>query len=284
MDRRQARDALAPGGVVGIGASTGGLDAIIRVVRRLPDDFPAGICIVLHLPSAGRSLLAPILSRSTGLRVVEAEDRQPLRPGTVYVAPNDRHLVIVDGRLRLERGPKENGVRPAVDVMLRSLAAAYGERSVAVILSGALGDGAAGALAVRRAGGTVLVQDPDDATAVSMPESAMRAVGEAAAVLRAGEIGPALARLVGPPTMEEDTGMGQAEDAIVIEQGSAVEAAMWSALGALEERAEFLEHVAVRYGDQRPHLRDRFNGAADDARERAQLIRGALDPQPELVG
>jgi two-component system chemotaxis response regulator CheB len=309
--------------VVGIGASAGGVDALIRLVRELPEDFAAPICVVVHLPASGRSLLAPILSRHTRLAVFPAADEQLIEPGRIYVAPNDRHLIVEEGRLRLDRGPKENGVRPAVDVMLRTLAAAYGPRAVAVILSGALGDGAAGVVAVRNAGGTVVVQQPDDATVPSMPEAALAAVGGADAVLDASAIGVALARLVPPAKLEEHAGMtaadkplaesadrpegppspftcpecngslweirdGEAvryrcrvghsysEDAMVIEQGGAVEAALWSALEALEERAEFLRRVAERHGERRPRLRDRFTGAAEDALDRAELIRTAL--------
>jgi two-component system chemotaxis response regulator CheB len=326
--------------VVGIGASAGGIDALIELVRSLPSDFGGAICVVLHVPASGRSLLAPILGRYTLLEVVLAQAEQPLEPGRIYVAPNDRHLIVVDGWLRLDRGPKENGVRPAVDVLLRTLAAAYGGRAIAVILSGALSDGSAGALAVRRAGGTVVIQDPADATVASMPESALRAVGGADAVLHAAAIGQALAALVEPVTIEKNevvmqaenpetetaerpkgppspftcpecngslwelrdgeivryrcrVGHSYAEDAMLIEQGSAVEAALWSALEALEERAEFLRRIAERHGDRRPRLRDRFTGAADDALERAELIRRALgatgerphalDPHAEMV-
>jgi two-component system chemotaxis response regulator CheB len=192
-----------------------------------------------------------------------------------------------------------------------------------VILSGALGDGSAGALAVRQAGGAVIVQDPTDATVPSMPQSALRAVGDADAILRASAIGPALGALVGTQPTQEDlvmapprdpiaetaarpagapspftcpechgplwelaesdlvryrcrVGHGYSEDALVIEQGSAVEAALWSALEALEERAEFLRRVAGRHGEARPRLYERFSGAAEDALERAELIRSAL--------
>lgn len=340
MDLTDAERGGAPARVIGIGASAGGVDALMRLVRKLPADLSAAICVVLHVPSSGRSLLAPILGRHTDLQVVEAQDGEPLAAGRVYVAPNDRHLMLADGEVRLDRGPKENGVRPAVDPMLRTLAASYGPHSVAVILSGALGDGSAGVVAVREAGGAVIVQDPDDATVPSMPESALRAVGSADAVLQASEIGPALERMVGSDAMQEDTTMtpveesyaegparpdgppspftcpecngslweikdGQAvrytcrvghsysEDAIVVEQGSAVEAALWSALEALEERAEFLRRVASRHGDGRPRLRDRFNSASEDALQRAELIRRALgtsgdrphalDPQAETA-
>jgi two-component system, chemotaxis family, protein-glutamate methylesterase/glutaminase len=313
-----------PARVVGIGASAGGVDALIRLVRHLPAELPAAICIVLHVPATGRSLLAPILDRVTDLAVGVAVDGEPLMRGRVYIAPPDRHLTVAEGRIQLGRGPKENAVRPAVDPMLRSLAAAYGEHSVAVVLSGALGDGSSGALAVKQAGGTVIVQHPDDATVPSMPESAMRAVGDVDAVLPSHEIGAALVELAdgarqvrenpgvpagrrpleetvdrpsGPPSAftcpechgplwEVDEGLlvsfrcrvghGFSEDALIVEQGSAVEAALWSALEALEERAEFLRRVAARHGDRRPRLRDRFDGAARDAVERAGLIRRAL--------
>ena len=328
MHVREAEDGDPSGRVVGIGASAGGVDALIRLVRELPDDFGAAICIVLHVPASGRSLLAPILDRRSRLPATEARDGEPIRPGRIYVAPNDRHLTVSDGHLELGRGPKENGVRPSVDVMFRTLAASYGARAVAVVLSGALGDGSAGALAIYNAGGTVLVQDPEDATVASMPESTLRAVAAPHAVLGAADLGLALARVVPRAVMEEDRGMvrvdkpldesaerpdgppspftcpecsgslweisdgeirryrcrvghSYSEDAMVIEQGGAVEAALWSALEALEERAEFLRRVAERHGARRPRLRDRFNGAAQDALERAELIREALGTRGE---
>jgi two-component system chemotaxis response regulator CheB len=317
-------DRVAFGRVVGIGASAGGVDALIRLFRHVEPDIPAAILVVLHVPPTGRSMLAPILDRHTALDVRVAEHGEELVAGRVYVAPPDRHLIVSGSRVQLERGPKENAARPAVDPMLRSLAASYGEDAVAVILSGALGDGSSGALAVKLAGGTVLVQDRDDATIPSMPESAVRAVGRADAVLPADAIGPALAQLAGgraqmrenvtvgavtdpveqgpdrpggPPTsftcpecqgplwqVEEGdvaryrcrVGHRYSEESLLIEQGTAVEAALWSALEALEERAEFLKRVAHRHGDRRPHLRDRFESAASDALGRAELIRRAL--------
>jgi two-component system, chemotaxis family, protein-glutamate methylesterase/glutaminase len=313
-----------PRRVVGIGASAGGIDALTKLVGNLPAGLPAAVCVVLHVPATGRSLLAPILARHTALDVRMATDGESVRAGRVYVAAPDRHLTVDGGRLRLGRGPKENGVRPAVDPMLRSLAAAYRDRAVAVVLSGALGDGSSGSVAVRQAGGVVLVQDPDDATVPSMPESALRALGGADAVLPAAALGPALAELAdGGPAMREHVavtvggnpyaagperpagapvpftcpecngplweleesgvvryrcrvGHGFSEDSLVVEQGGAVEAALWSALEALDERAEFLHRLAARHADARPRLRDRYEGAAADAHERAELIRRAL--------
>ena len=312
--------------MIGIGASAGGVDALIRLVRHLPSDLPAAVCVVLHVPASGRSVLAPILDRHTDAAVDVAAHGRELEPGRVYVAPPDRHLTVADGRLQLDRGPKENGVRPAVDPMLRSLGESYGDRAVAVVLSGALGDGSNGALAVRRAGGTVIVQDPGDATVASMPEHALRAVGAADAVLPAAAIGEALARMADGTAIGEDgvmtssrdragesaeppdrapsaltcpechgplwhvaegdgprfrcrVGHGFSEDSLLVEQGTSVEAALWTALQALEERAEFLNGVADRHGERRPRLREHYDSAARDALHRAGLIRRALAPQ-----
>ena len=298
----------------------------MRIFRHLDRDLKAAVLVVLHVPATGRSLLAPILDRESELDVRVAEHGEPLVSGRVYVAPPDRHLIVSGGNVQLDRGPKANAVRPAVDPMLRSLATSYGEDAVAVILSGALGDGSSGALAVKLAGGTVLVQDPDDATVRSMPGSALRAVGRADAVLPAEAIASALGRLAdgragmrenavvaattdpdsdgpdrpdGPPTgfmcpecqgplwqVEEGghrcrVGHGYSEESLLIEQGTAVEAALWSALESLEGRAEFLGRVADRHGDRRPRLRDRFETAAADALARAELIRRALGTSGE---
>jgi two-component system chemotaxis response regulator CheB len=179
---------------IGIGASAGGVDALTEIVRGLPPELDACVLIILHLPAAGPSLLSRILGRHSRLPVAQAQDGEPLLAGHVLVAPPDRHLLVVDGRLRLDAGPKENGARPAIDPTLRSLAAAYGPRAIAVILSGALGDGAHGALAVAAAGGGVIVQDPHDALVTSMPRHAIDAVGAAATVLHLDKIAPELVR------------------------------------------------------------------------------------------
>jgi two-component system chemotaxis response regulator CheB len=146
------------------------------MLRELPPDLRAAVCLVLHIPAASRSLLAEILDRQTPLPVAAAIDGDEMRAGHVYVAPPDRHLRVQAGRVRLERGPKENGVRPAIDPLFRSVAQEYGENATAVVLSGSLSDGAGGAAAVAAAGGSVLVQDPHDALVPSMPESALAAV------------------------------------------------------------------------------------------------------------
>ena len=180
-----------PPGVVALGASAGGLDALQRSVAALGADFPLAIVVVVHIPAASRSLLADIIARRTALSVTPARDGEPLQGRHIFVAPPDRHVLVTADRLVLDRGPKENGARPAIDPLFRSLAHGWGSRGLAVVLSGALADGASGAAAMAAAGGTVLVQDPADAVVASMPEAALRAVPSARA-LAAGDIGAAL--------------------------------------------------------------------------------------------
>lgn len=149
----------------------------MTIVRQLAPDFPAPICIVLHIPPDSHSLLAHILEREGGLPAKEAEDGERYRNGTIYVAPPDRHLLISrDGRLRVVRGPRENRHRPAIDPLFRSAAAALGPAVVGVILTGALDDGTAGLVAVKKSGGTVIIQDPRDALYPAMPSSALEHV------------------------------------------------------------------------------------------------------------
>ena len=197
-----------PSLVIGFGASAGGVEALRSALSQLPADLDAAVFVVLHLPASGKSLLAPILARVTPLETEVAVDGEPVLAGRVYVAPADRHLLVQDGRVLLSGGPKENGTRPAVDPTLRSLAIGYGSRAVAVILSGALGDGSAGAAAVADAGGVVIVQDPDEAVVPSMPESARRAVGDRARVAPSAEIATLVAALADERReMREDVAM-----------------------------------------------------------------------------
>jgi two-component system chemotaxis response regulator CheB len=163
--------------MVVIGTSAGGVEALMTIVRQLPADFPTPICIVLHIPPDSPTLLAHILGRQGALPAKEAEDREFYRNGTIYVAPPDRHLLVGrDGRLRVVRGPRENRHRPSIDPLFRSAAAALGAHVIGVILTGALDDGTAGVVAIKKRGGTVIIQDPSDALYPAMPSSAMEHV------------------------------------------------------------------------------------------------------------
>jgi len=156
-----------------IGASAGGVPTLRALAAGLPRSLPAAVCVAVHVPAElPRSFLPQMLNQVGPLPAAHAEDGEPVRPGRIYVAPPDRHLLIREGHLHLTRGPRENGQRPSLDALFRTAAASYGPRVVGVILSGVLDDGTAGLLAIERAGGATVVQDPEDALYPSMPRYA----------------------------------------------------------------------------------------------------------------
>ncbi|MBF6648704.1 chemotaxis protein CheB [Methylobacter sp. BlB1] len=162
--------------IIVVGASAGGIPALESLVAGLPATLPAAVLVVLHLSPHIPSYLDAILARAGALSVTPAIDGEPIVPGRVYVALTDRHLMLEEGRLRVTHGPKENRVRPAIDVLFRSAAYAFGPRVIGVVLSGLLDDGTAGAWAIKDRGGVVLVQSPEEAKHASMPESVLRHV------------------------------------------------------------------------------------------------------------
>ena len=184
--------------LVVVGASAGGVEALTELVAALPEDFPAAVAVVLHIPPMGRTVLPDILARAGQLPARAATDGEPLIPGCIYVAPPDEHLLVQDATLLLRRGPKENGHRPAIDPLFFTAADAYGSRAIGVILSGTQDDGAAGLAAIKSQGGTVLVQDPADALYSGMPLSALERVAADHVVPRSA-LGALLADLVGEP-------------------------------------------------------------------------------------
>src|SRR6266568_3799529 len=188
--------------IIVMGASAGGVEALMAVVRRLPHDLPAAVFIVLHIPAQSPSSLPHILGRSGRLEAVQATDGAAIEHGCIYVAPPDHHLLVEPECVRVTHGPKENHYRPAVDPLFRSAARAYGPRVVGVVLTGALDDGTAGLLAIKRRGGLAVVQDPDEALFPSMPRSALANV-KVDYNLPISRIGPLLVGLVNEPAEEE---------------------------------------------------------------------------------
>jgi two-component system, chemotaxis family, protein-glutamate methylesterase/glutaminase len=167
---------MANRNVLAIGTSAGGVEALRYLASRFPADLPASVLITIHLPREFRSNLDSILSGAGPLAAAFAENGESLRKSRIYLAPAGRHLLIDGERLWLGTGPRENHARPAIDPMLRSAAVCCGPRSVGVILTGALSDGAAGLSALKRCGGRTVVQDPQDAVFQEMPTTAMNQV------------------------------------------------------------------------------------------------------------
>src|SRR5215475_3322052 len=163
---------MSPGrDVVVVAASAGGLQPLRSLLRDLPPNLPAALFVVLHVPATGGRSLPHILNRAGPLQANAAVDGEPIRPGRVYVAPPDQHLLVVQDAVRLSRGPRQNGVRPAADPLFRSAALNGGPRVTAVVLSGTLDDAALGSATVERLGGQVVVQDPAEAEHDSMPRN-----------------------------------------------------------------------------------------------------------------
>ena len=283
--------------IIVIGASAGGVEALTRVVGGLPADFSAAVFVVLHMPPDAPSALPTILDRAGPLPAVAAEHQQRIEPGYIYVARPNRHLVLRRGHIALEAGPRENSARPAVDVLFRSAARAYGRRTVGVVLSGTLRDGALGLAAIKLRGGVTIVQDPAEALFGGMPESALRTT-EVDYCLPTAHIPRRLVELTQhtferepmssqppPPTihaadepdgqfspklpnaasgltcpechgslweLKESAGLRfecrightYSVDALLAEQGEAVEAALWAAVNALQERAASFRRLA----------------------------------------
>ncbi len=157
-----------------IGASAGGVTAMLALAAALAPDFPAPILVVQHI-GAHRSQLAQLLAARGPNRAVQASDGDTPVAGTIHVAPPDQHMLIEHGRIRLTRGPKEHHARPAIDPLFRSAAIDLGPRAVGVILTGMLDDGSAGLQTIKDCGGVAVVQDPAGAYEPSMPRAALAA-------------------------------------------------------------------------------------------------------------
>ena len=158
--------------VIAIGASLGGLDALVRVLEPLPKDLPVPIAIVQHRRADGDSRLAELLSSRTGIRVVEAEAQAEVAPGKVYLAPSDYHLLIEGDTFELSLDPPVNFARPSIDVLFESLADS-GRAAIGVLLTGSSVDGAAGIARLAQRDAITIVQDPADAESPIAPQAAL---------------------------------------------------------------------------------------------------------------
>jgi two-component system chemotaxis response regulator CheB len=331
---------MAPRHIIAIGASAGGVESLGKLVRDLPGDIPAAVFVTIHFPPTATSALARILERLGTLRPAQAADHLGIEEGHIYVAPPDHHLLVFRDQMRLYRGPRENGNRPAVDPMFRSAALAYGPRVIGVVLSGNLDDGTSGLLAIKRRGGIAVAQDPDDAMFPSMPQSAIAHV-DVDYVVKLDRLAALLERLAKrlPVTSEivssddarkeneyaefdlariEDAeehpgvlapfgcpdcggtlwelregrlvrfrcrvGHAWTSEALLSRQAETLDAALWTALRALEESASLSQQLAERAqsrGNKR--VAERLSDNATLARRRADIIRDALLSEHETA-
>jgi chemotaxis response regulator CheB len=245
---------------VAIGASAGGIEALLQIAAALPRGFPALVLVTQHVGNLPSML--PELLRARGPHpAIHPLGGEPALPGTIYVAPPDRHMLLVDGRIRLSRGPKENHSRPAIDPMFRSVAHAMRERAIGVVLTGQLGDGTAGLQAIKRCGGTAIVQDPATALEPSMPASALANV-QVDLCLHLDEVVPAIERIIGT------AGPGPA----VVPGGNA-QHSLRSDVRALREREDLLRRAARLARAHGDHAQaEAGERRAEDARARADAL------------
>ncbi len=327
--------------VIVIGASAGGVEALSQLAAALPADFPAAVLVVVHFPAHATSMLPSILQRRGPLPALHPHDGTAIRPGVIYVAPPNLHLLVRRGTVRLVRGPRENGHRPAVDPLFRSAAVAYGSRVVGVVLSGNLDDGTAGLAAIHHRGGVCVVQDPDEAMYAGMPLSALSNV-PVDHVVEIADLPALLLELVDAPAAPEEddveepgeersagdrdafeteidamnpkalvdddrpgtpsaftcpechgvlfelrdgqlvrfrcrVGHAYGAETLLAEQGGAVEAALWTAMRALKERAALARRMSERMAARgSARSAGSFAEQADEADARADLIRRVL--------
>jgi two-component system, chemotaxis family, protein-glutamate methylesterase/glutaminase len=310
-----------PKAVVAVVASAGGVDAIRAFVMALPADFPAAVLVVLHVSPAGPSVLPSILSRASRLPAIHPGDGEKLCAGVIYVAPPDRHMAVTGPQVRVFIGPRENGHRPAGDVLFRSVAEDFGPRSAGVVLSGTMDDGAAGLRAVGAAGGLTLVQDPAEAAFPGMPLAAIHEAGPRV-VGQITELTERLREWVSElPQVPEDgalqgdpdpvngsdpdltaftcpecggtlwqrdeyaarrfrcrVGHSFSPDALMLGKQHALEAALWAAIVALEERSDLSRRMMERIEESgRPRQIERYRTEIVESTKRARMLRELIN-------
>ena len=229
-----------------IGASVGGVAALLELVAELPADLNAVVGVVLHVGTQ-HSILPELVSGRSHWRAVHPVDGERLVRGAVYIAPPDHHMLFTADAVRLSRGPRENHARPAIDPLFRSAALQWRERTIGVVLTGDLDDGTAGLAAIKACGGTTIVQDPATAFQPGMPASAL---GNVAVdhCLPLAEIPRALLRLAGngqaPVPAPADPHVQRARSLDNAQAGIA-EHALWAGVRALHEREMLLRRLAM---------------------------------------
>ena len=167
---------MANRNIIVVGASAGGVPALITLMKNMPADFDGSMFIVLHIPPNSPSSLPLILSSAGTLKAIHPKDGEKIQNGKVYVAPPDHHMLLEGKTVLIKKGPKENRFRPSIDALFRSAAYVYGPRVIGIVLSGVLNDGTSGLWSIKRLGGTTIIQDPEDAQHPEMPLNALEYV------------------------------------------------------------------------------------------------------------
>jgi two-component system, chemotaxis family, protein-glutamate methylesterase/glutaminase len=189
-----------------MGASAGGVEALLTLCGALPANLPAAVIMVLHGQRSRPSILPSLLNHRGPLPAAHPHDKEPIRPGRIYVAPPDYHLLVEQGSLHLARTATEHYTRPAIDPTFRTAASTYGPRVMGVVLTGTMEDGAMGLRTIKRCGGLAIVQNPEDALYPQMPQHAIDNV-PVDYVLPLTEIAPLLGRLAREPLDQEKVAM-----------------------------------------------------------------------------
>ncbi|WP_141731679.1 chemotaxis protein CheB [Oligoflexus tunisiensis] len=302
-----------------IGGSAGAIPTVLEIARGLPPNFSVPICVVIHFHPNARSVLPMLLESTSGIPAKHPQTQEFLMPRHIYVAPPDRHMVIHKNRILLHRGPHENRCRPAIDPLFRTAAAAFGPSVVAVLLSGYLDDGTAGLLAIKKEGGTVIIQDPADTPFNDMPRHALSHVypdyllphKDIAGTLHNLTLGPVAPRrqlnvlpndpisedLVtgSPPPVEDPDAPPQDKNICALCQKSQIvtlrgraggaqdtlDSALWSALRALDEKISLHRQLMQRAEELHQTLAVRkYNKIIETTELHMQLIRQILEQYP----
>jgi two-component system, chemotaxis family, protein-glutamate methylesterase/glutaminase len=296
--------------IVVVGASAGGVRALRTLVRGLPADLQAALFVVLHTPSGEKSLLPEILSYAGAFPALAAQEGSMIENGRIYVAPNNRHMLVERGRVRVVFRPRENLFRPAIDPLFRSAASAYGARVIGILLSGTLDDGCNGLGEIKQRGGFAIVQKPSDAEFPDLPLNAIQRVN-VDRVLPVAEITTLLISEVTKSVTEEEISMASAKPGrhfdgitcpdcfgpIYEEEGGSLrfrcvaghsyspetmrighakklENALWSAIANFEEHATILRRLAQdKEGDGLPEDAADFEDEARRQEEHASELR-----------
>jgi two-component system chemotaxis response regulator CheB len=305
--------------IVVIGASAGGVSALTQLVSGLPSDLPAALFVVLHV--SFWSNLPEILSKAGPIPAIHPRDGQPIEKGRIYVAPPDYHLILADGTMRLEHGPKENRHRPAIDTLFRSAAHVFGPRAIGIVLTGTQDDGTRGLYEIKKGHGVAVVQEPLDAQFPDMPLNALRDV-DVDHVLPVSEISHLLGRWVaqqpektGGPVMSQEqlperlqkstcpscdgpiwesmegslshlhcrVGHRFQAEGFLIAQAEHLERTLWVALQTLEGRAELQERTAVHASEAgQESISADLKQQSRRSLEQAKLIRQILEITPAM--